>query len=670
MLIFYISIVCTFALTQCNASLNVHNRMYVLLEATSPCILLLNGTHSAGCSSSRNGNVGVIHLVRNISELNWVIRSSPLHEYIVGVNLDMFTMKNLRQMNTSSKVVGVLLMQKTPRELIHRFSAEDTCPNRYSGLAAPQIGEKVCDDNEAWNPYGMGAMRERWNMPIFFTEDNQTIVQIEQCFEKFNLPLDKTQSDRSLCALELSSHMYASVNSPTCLRRSSGAYNINPIRYCDPLGDENIYVPILPLGNPKHKYIIVAARLDASSLFYGHTPGSLAVATSLVTLMLTAKLLYALTKDADTSKYDKNVLFVLFNGEAYDYIGSSRVVYDLSQKQFPFKEKPITFDDIELYVELSQLLNHSRITYHPSSGFSKQQSFIDKFIDTAKNLNFNVTIGKSSKITIPPSSMQSFLALNKEMPGLVFTSYDKQFENRYYHSLYDDHFNIKYTYSNTTNIPSDSLPNYLAEFATTLAHTLYETVSGQTAPQSSVAMKNDSDALLHCYVDTLNCYNKGTGLSSLIMQDVKPDFYVGVSIQGNQITLLIKYTLIYFMSRITNITDQQQCIDKNTEAYLTYMWIDDKKICRSSYLNSTPAISPAFVIPDYNMSSGRYSTWTESSWQLISVRMFMKPSRSYEWLVFVTGLSILVVSFALTYWIKRNAKELFNYPNLISASNI
>ena len=32
----------------------------------------------------------------------------------------------------------------------------------------------------------------------------------------------------------------------------------------------------------------------------------------------------------------ENIYFMLFTGESFDYIGSSRIVYDMKRQQFPF----------------------------------------------------------------------------------------------------------------------------------------------------------------------------------------------------------------------------------------------------------------------------------------------------------------------------------------------
>jgi len=72
------------------------------------------------------------------------------------------------------------------------------------------------------------------------------------------------------------------------------------------------------------------------------------------------------------------------------------------------------------------------------------------------------------------------------------------------------------------------------------------------------------------------------------------------------------------------------------------------------------AISPAFIIDNYNWTSGLYSSWTESVWPELSLRMFLRPSLSQEVNTLVAGLVVLFVSFASVYWVNRNADVLFN----------
>lgn len=39
---------------------------------------------------------------------------------------------------------------------------------------------------------------------------------------------------------------------------------------------------------------------------------------------------------AEVSTLKKNIVFAFFNGEAYDYIGSSRFALDMSEGKFPY----------------------------------------------------------------------------------------------------------------------------------------------------------------------------------------------------------------------------------------------------------------------------------------------------------------------------------------------
>lgn len=51
---------------------------------------------------------------------------------------------------------------------------------------------------------------------------------------------------------------------------------------------------------------------------------------------------------------DQNVLWTLFNGEAFDYIGSQRVAYDIRMGEWP-AGAPLSVEDIRLHVEVGQI---------------------------------------------------------------------------------------------------------------------------------------------------------------------------------------------------------------------------------------------------------------------------------------------------------------------------
>jgi len=57
-------------------------------------------------------------------------------------------------------------------------------------------------------------------------------------------------------------------------------------------------------------------------------------------------------------------MFILFNGEAYDYIGSSRVVYDMLDGNFPNDLIKLNQSHIGLFVELSQIHYDKEVVFY------------------------------------------------------------------------------------------------------------------------------------------------------------------------------------------------------------------------------------------------------------------------------------------------------------------
>lgn len=76
---------------------------------------------------------------------------------------------------------------------------------------------------------------------------------------------------------------------------------MNPMKFCDALGDQNVWASLFPIGNStlspavvlksNIKQILVVSRIDATSLFYNLEPGAQSAVTGMVTLLGVAELL-------------------------------------------------------------------------------------------------------------------------------------------------------------------------------------------------------------------------------------------------------------------------------------------------------------------------------------------------------------------------------------------
>lgn len=57
-------------------------------------------------------------------------------------------------------------------------------------------------------------------------------------------------------------------------------------------------------------------------------------------------------------------MFALLNGEAQDYIGSSRIVYDMLNNKFPDTDLPIRMDDISFAIDINQVDKSKHLYSH------------------------------------------------------------------------------------------------------------------------------------------------------------------------------------------------------------------------------------------------------------------------------------------------------------------
>lgn len=94
-------------------------------------------------------------------------------------------------------------------------------------------------------------------------------------------------------------------------RRSNIISNLNPQKFCDPLGDSNIWASLYPLvDNPDkrnethplkdYNYVVVATRLDTTSMFE-KTAGANNPISGVVTLLSLAKYLKHILHQQDIS---------------------------------------------------------------------------------------------------------------------------------------------------------------------------------------------------------------------------------------------------------------------------------------------------------------------------------------------------------------------------------
>uniref|UniRef100_A0A8B9BTK5 Nicastrin n=1 Tax=Anser brachyrhynchus TaxID=132585 RepID=A0A8B9BTK5_9AVES len=651
---------------------SVERKIYIPLNKTAPCVRLLNATHQIGCQSSISGDTGVIHVVEKEEDLNWVLADGPHPPYMILLDGNLFNRSVLMQLKGTSRVSGLAVSIAKPNPP-QGFSPGLKCPNDGFGVYSKDYGPQYAHCNTTvWNPVGSGLSYEDFDFPIFLLEDANETQVIKQCYQDHNVPRDGSGPEYPLCAMQLFSHMHAVTSTVTCMRRNSiqNTFSINPETVCDPLLDYNVWSTLQPINSSgkvdrEQEVIIVATRIDSHSFFWNIAPGAESAVSSFVTHLAAAE---ALHKASDVHSLQRNVMFTFFQGETFDYIGSSRMVYDMEKDKFPLR-----LDNIHSFVELNQVaLRNGSVLWI---------QIVRNLLDILSNssVGANVTLQEAGySQPLPPSSFQRFLRA-RHIPGVVLTDHQAAFQNRYYQSMYDTPENIRMQYpeglspEETLEYVTDTAKS-LAEVATVVARALYRLAGGANNTSAIQADPKTVTRMLYGFLIKMN----NSWFQSIIKPDLKgilgdvPQHYVAVSSPVNT-TYLVHYVLANLTGTVVNLT-KEECLnpDKtpNAEKELyDYAWVQGSldpnsttrvPYCVRSTVRLSKALSPAFELRQWG--STEYSTWTESRWKEIRARIFLVASKELEIITLVVGIAILVFSLLATHFINAKADVLFSIP--------
>ncbi|KAM6948790.1 nicastrin [Aplochiton taeniatus] len=671
----------------CNS---VEQKIYVELNDTVPCVRLLNGTHQIGCQSSISGNVGVIHVLESEANLDWVLSTGPNPPYMVILEASLFTRSVMMRMkNVSRRIAGVAVVTQNTRPS-QGFSPHTTCPNENTGVYSDRYGSDLANCNTTvWNPLGNGLSYEEFDFPIFsLMEDNQTEV-IKQCYLDHNLGVNGSAPQYPLCAMQLFSHMYAVTDTATCMRRNDINFSLNPEIVCDALQDFNVWGSLRPLNNTAkgHKegeqVVIAATRLDSRSFFWDVSTGAEGTISGIVTLLAAAHALRNATLPP------RNIFYTFFQGETFDYIGSSRMVYDMESEKFV-----IDLDNIHSILEIGQVgLRDGSLWVH-SDPVSRGRNvtvdgevglFFNNLQSAASGLKLTVAEPPVSQ-PLPPSSLQRFL-LARPIPGVVLTDHQSAFTNRYYESIYDNAGYLNLTYP--SNLTAEEQLEFvtdtakaLGDVATMVARALYKQAGGDDSQLDRINADPTivTQMLFGFLVQKNNNWFQAVfppELKSLLSNKPgPPEFYVGVAMPSSSAktsTRLVQYLLANLTGEAINLTQslcQSQKLsddDTNSTDMYSYSWVqgtvppngtERDAICVRASVRLHKALSPAFDLGSY--SSANYSTWTESRWKKIKARMFLVASHDLEMLTLGVGVAVLVTSLLVTYFVSSKADVLFS----------
>ncbi|PIK48491.1 putative nicastrin isoform X2 [Apostichopus japonicus] len=701
-----------------------YQMIYEEIAHLSPCIRRMNATHQIGCSSDFNGNTGVLHLIEEDADIDWLNVNGSYSPYIAFFSAAgcSTVVSNIEKLLATKKISGILVdhSNRTRNDIIDdesfRYSSDRSCPNdnfvtqdsliifstyqkltiyfknretsvakEYMSLLRNQDGLVIFPTYQKfifkidslspfslfnasfrssilffcrplqWNrprqllvghvePHGTGSNFEvDFGVPVLALTSESEVEFIKECYYNHNHP-DDTEAEYPLCAMELKDFMHGVKDTPTCMWRTQRTSNLEISSYCDPIGDKNVWGFAKNSDNSSsYKSVILAASpLDATSLFYGLFPrvGAESVVTSFVPLLAAAEAIGKISqKEKDTWEHD--VMFALFNTESYDYSGSSRMVYDMMRGYFPTSKETIKKEekekkkrlpqmnvtDISYVLELRQL-GLSNGTYYAhvdpisqaDEGTKKKTDDLIKILQGVGPVEVNTV---PADIPLPPASFQQFLKTGINIPGVVLTDHEREYNNRFYNSRYDFPYDLGVDKDNKTEVLY--LAKKLNKVAETVAKTLVSLAGGdESSVKTDVTTVND---LLFCFLVNANCslFRSLQQKADVHISPIAIDLYPGVWQSDTQGSILTTRLLAYFLGEKTamNETDKDDCSKPDDSEVYTYHYAigpemnPDKGICIKSTVHITAAVSPAFIDDEHtkpDWASTKYSTWTQSQW--------------------------------------------------------
>ncbi|KAF7639364.1 Ncstrn_small domain-containing protein [Meloidogyne graminicola] len=641
------------------------------------CTRLLNGTDSVGCQSNKNGNTGVITEISSPKDIDEIVKSLPLRidNLIALIEINNLDSKLINAVGINENIQGIILFyrgEKFPK----KFSEDSDCPNKqFSFYDSERQNCHPWNSQGAIDPFGLRF--KNFEKPIFYIE-NQT--QIDILTKKCSIPYNKQIKDESLrCIGRMVLFMFAAGNSKLCLERQEKSSGLGEqIMLCDNLEDNNIFALLPPLSQKqkdlKPNIFVLAARLDSFSSIYNSHGGDFSTISSIIPLLLVADSIgknieLFLTK---TQKTFRQLLFTFFHGESLGYIGSSRWVWDMNKKQFPhsfnnlFNEniRQIGIDSIGFFMELQQIGTNKQFFLHADrEAYLGNKSMVNnliKLIDSSVNFinPLNITYG-----SVPPSSYHSLLKNDKNIPGLILSSFGEgKYNFNYLNSLFD--IEIR----NNTKMFNEYVNKIKNAAKIVLNTTLnYLFLNDVKLVKKFKIDENYAKILSECFFlkSSWDCPLFLLLTNSTNDQNIKywlrttaNDLSIGTGFPGSGIRKIVHSILVNSLGQ-KGPESEQQCSEQNKEQNLfTYIWqnnpLTNNGTCYKTSIYLGKAKSPAFEIENYNFSSGQYSTWVESRWDSHArLEIFLTADYRLELYALLLAILVILLSAPLNYGLKE-----------------
>ncbi|KAK7379220.1 hypothetical protein VNO80_04675 [Phaseolus coccineus] len=620
---------------------DLQNTMYASIEGY-PCVRLLNLSGNIGCSNP--GRDKVVAPIVRFENVDKIAEPSA-----ILVSLEEFPILFTRISDDSrfaSKVSGVLVEPTTDlQNKLNGFSPDQKFPQ---GQFAPYH-----NTGYEWNPIGSGIMWKSYSFPVFLLTESgsKTLKEFVTNNE------DKKKAYTSNVAefdLVMQTVKSGTLDSKSCLKEET----------CLPLGGYSVWSSLPPINTSslqQSKPILLAvASMDSASFFRDKSLGADSPISGLIALLAAVDALSHLDSLGDLSK---QLVFAVFTGEAWGYLGSRRFLVELdlhSDAVHGLDQGLIetVFEIGSVGKGLSEGVNKFFAhTEGDSSATNQTVAALKRAQESLLSENVKIASASSSNPGIPPSSLMSFLEKNPAISGVVLEDFDSIFVNKFYHSHLDD----------LSNINSSAV----VAAASLVARTLYilaSEIEDVQDPTLAAINVNVSlvEQLMGCLLDCdpgLSCELVKKYISPL---STCPSHYVGVILDEPSSTPYTGYIndvprfIWNFLADRTSIpreTNSSGCQHgcNGKDAVCIKVETDGKGVCVLSTTRYVPAYSTRLKFESgvWNVLSPNSSekmgivdpVWTESNWNSIGMRVYTVQNAASDRFVLFGGITLTIFSY-------------------------
>lgn len=624
---------------------------YLPSESLSFCSRKLNITSQVGCSSKLTGSAGILWMANNSDDVNTIISEASSPDVMLALDFHLFINVSLmRSVRLSPIVTGLLVFSPLPDVDTPPFSESSCCPNSDSSLYGPQ---HECNVTPMWNPAGSDYSSIDWPFPVALVQDPNGAIKNDllKCFSHFNIqPKDDTR-----CTVEINNPM-AAVRSTTVCNRRQYLMSLQPFKepsvFCDELTGVNI---VLGSSNTSHQLhsswdtfrganvttrapnssLLVLTRMDARSMFERSGFGTQSILPGLSVLLSAA--VHLLRQPAfKLSQLKRDLFFIFLDNEAYEFMGASRLSFDLRQELLArYTGFALGWDHVYGVIELGELGfpsngTHGKPTYFMLSDrkvYNQTIGVTDRLMDQLLHagqrqgqLAFKRPTDPQNNLPLPPTaSLQSLLAsAPNPLPHVHLSDYvGPPMSSRHFESFLD------------TRWPppnSDMADKQLLDLANSLADALHMEVTAASSPIPQKIESPTPGDLMDCFVRHPNCSLFRLFLNPLdiafltsLNSPIPTQSYLPLAEHELKLSHLVNVLL---MGLTGELTENPSCPDNTGQPYVYLMgYFNGSEHCyrttldlatRFVLLRHSQPISPAWARSRL-ATNNRYIRWYRCS---------------------------------------------------------